>query len=81
MDQTQRCNYVLAYPSDYSEVDYSGGYMTEFMVKGKSVCREVWLLIHSMNKEWGNCEELPKKPFGRLSVNCRPTVDRQSTDS
>ena len=30
----------------------------------------------------GNCkEELPKKPFGWLSVNCRPTVDRQVTDS
>ena len=30
----------------------------------------------------GNCEEeLPKKPVGRLSVNCRPTVDRQVTDS
>ena len=30
----------------------------------------------------GNCEEeLPQKPVGRLSVNCRPTVDRQVTDS
>ena len=30
----------------------------------------------------GNCEEeLPKKPVGRLSVNCWPTVDRQVTDS
>ena len=30
----------------------------------------------------GNCEEeLPKKPVGRLSVNCRPTDYRQSTDS
>ena len=30
----------------------------------------------------GNCEEeLPEKPVGRLSVNCRPTDDRQSTDS
>ena len=30
----------------------------------------------------GNCEEeLPKKPVGRLSVNCRPSVDRQVTDS
>ena len=29
----------------------------------------------------GNCEEdLPKKPVGRLSVNCRPSVDRQSAD-
>ena len=30
----------------------------------------------------GNCEEeLPKKPVGQLSVNCRPSVDRQVTDS
>ena len=30
----------------------------------------------------GNCEEeLPKKPVGRLSLNCRPTGYRQSTDS
>ena len=30
----------------------------------------------------GNCEEeLPKKPVGRLSVNCWPSVDRQVTDS
>ena len=52
MDQSQRRHYVLAYLSDHSQVDYSGDYMTEFMVKGKSVCREVWLLIHSINKEW-----------------------------
>lgn len=52
MDQTQQCNYVLSYLSDHSQVDYSGDYVTEFMVKGKSVCREVWLLIHSINKEW-----------------------------
>ena len=35
-------------------------------------------------KPWkvGNCEEeLPKKPVGRLSVNCRPTGYRQSTNS
>ena len=30
----------------------------------------------------GNCEEeLPKKPVGRLSVNCRPTVGRHTADS
>ena len=34
------------------------------------------------NAKMGNCEEeLPKNPVGRLSVNCRPTVDRQLTDS
>ena len=30
----------------------------------------------------GNCEEEPpEKPVGQLSVNCRPSVDRQVTDS
>ena len=30
----------------------------------------------------GNCEEeLPKKPVGPLSADCRPTVGRQLTDS
>ena len=39
-------------------------------------------LLHSEDNNSGNCEEeLPKKPVGRLSVNCRPTVDRQVTDS
>ena len=29
----------------------------------------------------GNCEEeLPKKPVGRLSAVCRPTVGRQTAD-
>ena len=36
----------------HSQLYDSGDYTTEFMVKGKSVCREVWLLIHSINKEW-----------------------------
>lgn len=52
MDQTQRRNYVLGYLSDHSRVEDSGDYVTEFMVKGKSVCREAWLLIHSVSKEW-----------------------------
>ena len=30
----------------------------------------------------GNCEEeLPKKPVGRLSADCQPTVDQQVIDS
>lgn len=53
MDQTlQRCNYVLGYLSNHSQVDDSGDYVTEFMVKGKLVFREAWLLIHSSHKEW-----------------------------
>ena len=36
-------------------------------------------LIESL---FGNCEEEPpKKPVGQLLVNCRPSVDRQVTDS
>ena len=52
MDQTQRHNYLLGYLPDYSRVEDSGDYVTEFMVKGKSVCREAWLLIQSVSKEW-----------------------------
>ena len=34
-------------------------------------------LVVPLIKKLGNCEEeLPKKPVGRLSVNCRPTVGR-----
>ena len=37
---------------------------------------------HLLPRSLGNCEEeLPEKPVGWLSVNCRPTVDRQVTDS
>ena len=33
------------------------------------------------NTDLGNCEEeLPKKPVGQLSVNCRPTVGQLSAD-
>ena len=33
-------------------------------------------------RQMGNCEEeLPKKPVGRLSVNCQPSVGQQVTDS
>ena len=36
---------------------------------------------HLSHRILGNCEEeLPKKPVGRLSVNCRPTHYRQFTD-
>jgi len=52
MDQTQKRNYVLSYLSDHSRVEDSGEYVTEFIVRGRSVCREAWLLIHNMNKEW-----------------------------
>lgn len=52
MDQTHRRNYVLSYLSDHSRIEDSGAYITEFIVKGRSVCREAWLLIHNMNKEW-----------------------------
>ena len=37
------------------------------------------LVLRSLSFFFGNCEEdLPKKPVGRLSVNCRPSVGRLS---
>ena len=44
--------------------------------------QNLFCLYADLTDLYGNCEEeLPKKPVGRLSVNCRPTVDQQSTDS
>ena len=43
---------------------------------------ELKWIWRKVKREVGNCEEeLPKKPVGQLSVNVRPTVDRQVTDS
>ena len=37
-------------------------------------------IVATRDSQLGNCEEeLPKKPVGRLSVDSRPSVDRQST--
>ena len=48
---------------------------------GRFKFKKIMLLFAHAGKA-GNCEEeLPKKPVGRLSVNCRPSVDRQVTDS
>ena len=39
-------------------------------------------VISKTHSKYSNCEEeLPKKPVGRLSVNCRPSVGRLSADS
>ena len=38
---------------------------------------DLWVSEYLRMYSSGNCEEeLPKKPVGRLSVNCRPTVGR-----
>ena len=38
--------------------------------------QNLFCLYADLTDLYGNCEEeLPKKPVGRLSVNCRPTVD------
>ena len=52
LDQTERRNYVLTYLNGHSRMEDSGEFLTEFIVKGKKVCREAWLLIHNINKEW-----------------------------
>ena len=46
-----------------------------------SWCKEINMTTTFTSSNIGNCEEeLPKKPVGRLSVNCRPTVYRQLTN-
>ena len=61
-------SYCYQYDSRTLSIYSSGFPLSTFIVD--EVCK------------FGNCEEeLPKKPVGRLSVNCRPSVDRQVTDS
>ena len=67
MDQSQKRNYVLGYLSSHSKVEDSGDYSTEFIVKGKSVCREAWLLIHNMSNEWYR-RQIHKFKEGTLEV-------------
>ena len=49
--QTDRRNYLLDYLHSHSKHDDSGGYVTEFVVKGRNVCKEAWLLVHDIKKE------------------------------
>ncbi|XP_074628853.1 uncharacterized protein LOC141886566 isoform X1 [Acropora palmata] len=49
--QTGKRNLVLEFLHNHSQINDSGEYETEFFVRGKSVCREAWLLAHNMNKE------------------------------
>ena len=65
-------NFLVIYP-----------YVTQMEASKSQNCRVVTgRELSFKGKNIGNCEEeLPKKPVGRLSVNCRPTVDRQVTDS
>jgi len=49
--QTAKRNFVLEFLHDHSQINDSGEYETEFFVRGKSVCREAWLLAYNINKE------------------------------
>ena len=49
--QTGKRNLVLKFLHNHSQINDSGEYETEFFVRGKSVCREAWLLAHNVNKE------------------------------
>jgi len=43
--------FLLDFLHNHSTINYSGEYETEFSVRGKSVCREAWLLAYNMSKE------------------------------
>ena len=49
--QTDWRNYLLEYLHSHSKHDDNGGYVTEFVVKGRKVCKEAWLLVHDIKKE------------------------------
>ena len=52
LNQTEKRNYVIEYLSNHCQPYDSGEFITEFFAKGKSICREAWLLIHNVNREW-----------------------------
>ncbi|XP_068669901.1 uncharacterized protein [Montipora foliosa] len=52
LNQTEKRNYVIEYLSNHCQSCDSGEFITEFFAKGKSICREAWLLIHNVNREW-----------------------------
>ena len=69
--------YYLQVLSNTCQIDASffAVFLTGFLI----LCDAVFLWNYW--PQLGDCEEdLPKKPVGRLSVNCRPSVDRQSAD-
>ena len=49
--QTARRNFVLKFIHGHCQINDSGEYETEFFARGKSVCREAWLLAYNINKE------------------------------
>lgn len=52
MDYVEKRNYIFGFLFENSNMGDSGEYLIEFKVKGRIICREVWLLIYSINKEW-----------------------------
>lgn len=54
--QTDKRNYVLDFLQQYSVLKEAGDYDVNFIIKGKPVCREAWLLAYN----------LPKNSFWRL---------------
>jgi hypothetical protein len=59
--QTDRRNYLLDYLHSHSKHDDNGGYVTEFVVKGRKVCKEAWFLVH----------EIKRNPLGEFMKNFR----------
>ena len=48
--QTERRNYLLDFIQAHSKLNESGEFETEFMVRGKIVCKEAWLLACNVSK-------------------------------
>ena len=49
--QAGKQNYLLEFLHQHSQLSESGEVNTEFFVRGRSVCREVWLLTHNLSRK------------------------------
>ena len=49
--QTGKQNYFLEFLHQHSQLGESGEFETEFFVRGRSVCREAFLLAHNLSRE------------------------------
>ncbi|XP_032217810.1 uncharacterized protein LOC5517433 [Nematostella vectensis] len=48
--QTERRNYLLDFIQSHSKLNDSGEFETEFMIRGKIVCKEAWLLACNVSR-------------------------------
>ena len=62
--QTDKRNFVLDYLHAHTDVNCDGDLVTTFLVKGKPICKDAWLIIYDLKKD----------TFNRLSTQFKEGV-------